>query len=270
MINNTDKAAEDNVCTLDNDGTTGGGEYHLNNSNEDAEPHISSSNSSTVANHCCKNKVLAVIAAVMLFVAVTTVVIVKNNQRLARHAQKCPNNVDRWVKYNGAWFRYSLYLHQWPNPDPKILILNGDVNYYGENKNPNTFAYGQGCNAGSWSVTYGNNADGSDFSLEYSVPSDDADQSRLRQQGGTFTIGGVEYDLKNNGSVFLMDFEENNNNNNQVTQQLSGLDLSSLVIDKETMSVASVTAFCYANQEILDFLDSTSAVTTIYYAGDDR
>ena len=59
------------------------------------------------------------------------------------------------------------------------------------------------------------------------------------------------HDLKNNGSVFLVESLEDN-----VLTQVNGLDLSHLVIDSETLSIASVTEFCMANQQILDFFDS--------------
>ena len=189
---------------------------------------------------------IAVAVGLLLATALTATIIASNNRKFARNQQVCPNEVERWVYYNGAYFSYYLYLQQWPNPDPKILILKGG-GYMDENgDDPNEFSYGQGCSMGGWSVEYGY-ADGSSFSYGYSVPED-------ARNGGTFSMGGVEYDLKNNGSVFLLDSKRGN----EVTQ-LNGLDLSSLVIDKETMSIASVTEFCYSNQEILDFFDNSRA-----------
>ena len=66
----------------------------------------------------------------------------------------------------------------------------------------------------------------------------------------------ILYDLINNGSVFLVTLNKQDSGNSQVTQ-LSLEDVSSLVIDYKTLSVASVTAFFYANQEILDFFDTS-------------
>ena len=100
-----------------------------------------------------------------------------------------------------------------------------------------------GCTGGGWSESYGY-ADGSTGSYEYVVPEE-------QKNGGSFYINGVEYDLKNNGSVFLVESLEDNK-----LTQVNGLDLSHLVIDSETLSVASVTEFCMANQQILDFFDS--------------
>ena len=86
--------------------------------------------------------------------------------------------------------------------------------------------------------------DGRTLSYQYVVPEE-------QKNGGTFYINGVEYDLKNNGSVFLVQSLKDNK-----LTQVNGLDLSHLVIDSETLSIASVTEFCMANQQILDFFDS--------------
>ena len=101
----------------------------------------------------------------------------------------------------------------------------------------------KGCGGGGWTHSYVL-ADGRTLSYQYVVPEEE-------KNGGTFYINGVEYDLKNNGSVFLVQSLKDNK-----LTQVNGLDLSHLVIDSETMSIASVTAFCMANQQILDFFDS--------------
>jgi hypothetical protein len=235
----------------------GGGDYHLNNETDKQQNanNISSSNRESLLRRCfhINKKHVVRTVAILLVLLVTSMAVVANRRRSNSHARQCPSFVDRWVYYNGAYFSYSLYLQQWPNPDPKILILHGGVYVVPDDvmddvlSDPNNFSHGEGCGGGGWSVTYGN-ADGSSFTLEYALPAND---ETLGQQGGTFSIGGVEYDLQNNGSVFLM-------NNNEAVTQLN-LDVSSLVIDKQTMSVSSVTEFCYANQDILDFFDTALA-----------
>jgi hypothetical protein len=237
----------------------GGGEYHLNNDEtEKQQPNansISSSRESLLSSFHINKKNVVRAVAVLLILVVTSMAAVANRRISNSRARQCPSFVDRWVYYNGAYFSYSFYLQQYPNPDPKILILHGGVYVVPDDvtddvlMDPNNFSHGEGCGGGGWSVTYGN-ADGSSFTLEYSLPTND---DTLRQQGGTFSIGGVEYDLQNNGSVFLI------YNNEAGVTQLSGLDVSSLVIDKKTMSVSSVTAFCNANQDILDFFDTALA-----------
>jgi hypothetical protein len=265
MITASHKKAKEDIM----DGDVGG-EYHLNNSiNEEQQQQQEQEHMiNSRANHwlfrrrcfqCNKKKVVigVVIGLSLLIVVASMAKEATYNARFANYEQQCPSEVERWVYYNGAFFKYGLYLQQWPNPDPTMLIFYGggysfadhddlDDDFYA---NPNNFSNGKGCGGGGWATTYGY-ADGSSFTLEYSVPQDS-------QRGGTLSFGGVEYtNLKNNGSVFLFTLDENNER--KVTQ-LSGLDVSSLVIDEETMSIASVTAFCYANQEILDFFDSALA-----------
>ena len=171
------------------------------------------------------------VAAVVLLLVAMTIAIAGN--RGNPYQQQCPDDVNRWVYYNGFYFHYYLFLQEWPNPDPKILILEG--NGWSEEKgNGNEYSSGEGCGGGGWTMT----------PYQYVVPDDTTN-------GGAFYINGVEYDLKNDGSVFLIESLQDNK-----LTQVNGLDLASLVIDSETMSIASVTAFCMANQQILEFYDS--------------
>ena len=191
--------------------------------------------------YCKTNRCLvaSAVSAIFLLVAVTAILTGNPNYP---HQQQCPSDVGRFVNYNGFYFGYSLYLHQWPNPDPKILIFgrNGRAE---EEGNLNEETMSKGCGGGGWTHSFVL-ADGRTLSYQYVVPEE-------QKNGGTFYINGVEYDLKNNGSVFLVESLEDN-----VLTQVNGLDLSHLVIDSETLSIASVTEFCMANQQILDFFDS--------------
>jgi hypothetical protein len=318
------------------------GEYHLNNNNdgddnnntnnstcnsnnEEKQPqHITNNNreknrwlfrrcfhcNSSSSSSSNKRLVDAVSVAVglILLISAFRVVVVLDHPRLADnnnniHEWWCPrDHVERWVYYQDAYFKYSLYVGT-SNPLPILILHNGmGVYYYYSVKadddaidnddsvqrysffNPNDFRNRHGCTSdvdgGDWSVVYGNlDADGGggtspSFAYEsFSIPykNDDEYSSYGQQQttGGTLFMGGVVYDLKNNGSVFLVAFDEQNAGSYTVTQ-LSGLDVSSLMIDQQkTWSVKSVTKFCYANQEILDFFDSALANSNNNNNGDD-
>jgi hypothetical protein len=278
-------------CTI-MDGDAGGDELnHLNNSNnEEEQQHIINNREK---NHwlfrrgrfqqCNKKKVvmgavaIGLLSLFLVVVSMATKEAIDNRKRIADSYfpnEAHPSAVERWLYYNGAYFKYGLYLQQrWPNPDPTMLILYGggwsaaDFAYLNDFEddtvdytNPNNLSfmdlYGSG---GGWAVGSGTPDDGSSCTLEYSVPS-----GFRQRQGGTISFNGVEYtNLKKTGSVFLVSFDFESNES-KVTQ-LSGIDVSSLVIDQETMSIASVTAFCNAHAEILDFFDSTRKEARIKY-----
>jgi hypothetical protein len=233
------------------DDADGAGDYHLNKDNNNEAPQpppgiLQNQGPLFRRGWHCTNKKLVLTAIAVLVVLVTAIVAVakKRHQKfLEWNYQQCPSEVERWVYYNGAYFYYGLHLHQF-NPDPTLLIFHGGY-YVDENKqgDPNNLFFMNGCGQGGWKVE-STDADGSSFVYEYVVPEDEYER---RQQGGAFYMGGVQYDLFS-GSVFLKQ--------GNVVTQLTGLDVSSLVIDEETKSVASVTEFCYANQEILDYFDS--------------